>query len=60
MLLSSAKFFKAFHSSPERLLCVVSFISSEKSPFSIRLKNISKVACPLWGFHPDLGLEAGV
>ena len=58
--LSSAKFLKAFHSSPERLLCVESFISSEKSSFSTRLKNTSKLACPLGGLDPDLGLKAGI
>ena len=60
MILFSAKFLKVFHSSQERLLCVESFISSEKRSFSTQLKNTSKLACSLGDFHPDLGLKAVV
>ena len=34
--------------------------SFEKSSFSTRLKNTSKLACLLDVFHPDLGLKAAV
>ena len=59
MVLSAAEALKAFHSSPERLLCVGSFKLFEKSSFSSRLKSISKLVWPLGGFHTDLRLRDG-
>ena len=70
MVLSAAKDIKAFHSSPDRLLCLGSFISLllclgsfisfEESSFYSRLKITSKLAWPFGGFHTVLGLKAGV
>ena len=50
----------AFYSSAERLLSVDSLMSSEDSSFSSLLKNTSRLAWPLGGFHTYLGLKAGV
>ena len=59
IILSAAKALKAFHFS-ERLLCMGSFISSEKIYFSSWLRNFWKLAWPFSGFHIGLGLKAGV
>ena len=56
----STEFFKRVHSSPERLLCLESFISLEKSSLSTRIKNTSKVGRPLGSLHPYLSLKSGV
>ena len=60
MVLSTAKALKAFHPSHESLLCMGSFISFQKSPFSSRLENTSKPAWSLDGYYTDLGLKDGV
>ena len=56
----STEFFKRFHSSPERLLCLESFFSLEKSSLSTRIKNTFKVGWPLRSLHPYLSLKSGV